>query len=271
MAAGSRPDIDGLRYAGLDLGSITCNAAVVDAEGRLLSAATVVTGARGRAAAETALQGALDDLGLRPEDLAALISTGYGRERVAERHASVTEITCQARGASRLFPGVRTILDVGGQDFKAIGVDGDGRVLDFAMNDKCAAGTGRFFEVMARALEVDLDDLGALAAGATRELALNHVCTVFAESEVVGMIGRGEAPADIAAALCRGAGERVAALARRVGLTEPVVLTGGVARNEGFVRALESQLGVGCSVPEDPHITGALGAALLARDRGGGE
>jgi predicted CoA-substrate-specific enzyme activase len=252
----------------VDLGSVTCNAAVVDQSGQVLGAHTIVAGARGRAAAEQALRSVLADLGLGADDLAGLVATGYGRARVADHTAAVTEITCHARGVAQLFPAARTVLDVGGQDFKAIRVDGGGRVLDFGMNDKCAAGTGRFFEAMARVLEVDLDDLGTLARQATRDLSLNHVCTVFAESEVVGMIARGEEVADIAAALCRSAAQRVALLAKGIGVIEPVVLTGGVARNEGFFSALNGQLGLSCLVPEDPQITGALGAALLACERG---
>ncbi|MFQ6099209.1 MAG: acyl-CoA dehydratase activase, partial [Armatimonadota bacterium] len=246
----------------------TCNAVVIDDACRLLGASTVVTGARGRAAAEAALRAVLDEIGISSDALTALVSTGYGRDIVDQRAASVTEITCHARGVAHLFPDARTVLDVGGQDFKAIRVDSGGRVVDFAMNDKCAAGTGRFFEVMARALEVDLDDLGALAGQASREIVLNHVCTVFAESEVVGMIARGEDSADIAAALCRSAAERVAFLAKSIEVIEPVVLTGGVARNEGFKRALDGLLTVSSRVPPDPQITGALGAALLASDRG---
>jgi predicted CoA-substrate-specific enzyme activase len=253
-------------YAGIDIGSLTCEAAIVEEAGQVLASEIVLTGARSRAAIERALSGALEQVHLRREDLAALIATGYGRDRVEGRTRSVTEITCHARGAFHLFPGTRLVLDVGGQDCKAIRLDRDGRVLDFAMNDKCAAGTGRFFEVMARALEVDLDDLGGLALRATRILPLSNVCTVFAESEVVSLVAQEESVENIAAGLCGAAAERVRSLAQRVGVAEEVTATGGAAKNVGFVRALERLLGVPVNVPAEPQIVGALGAALMGRE-----
>ena len=157
------------------------------------------------------------------------------------------------------------MLDVGGQDCKAIALDGGGRVADFAMNDKCAAGTGRFFEMMAHALEVDLDDFGALALRAQRRVTISSVCTVFAESEVVSLVAEGEPVENILGGLCRAAAERVGSkLARQVGVAEPVTLTGGVAKNAGFRGALEELLGVKTEVPAEPQLVGALGAALLA-------
>lgn len=254
----------GRRYGGLDIGSQSCEAAIVDENGKLIAHSIMLTGARSRFAGEAALQATLDQTGIARGQLDALISTGYGRDQVEGRSRAVTEITCHARGMRQLLPQARLVLDVGGQDSKAIRVGNDGKVEDFAMNDKCAAGTGRFFEVMVRALEIDLDDLGPLARTATRELTLSHVCTVFAESEVVGMVARGETVADIAAALCRSAAERVLTLARRVGLEGPVALSGGVAKNEGFVAALTQLLGSEPLVPEEPQIVGALGAALIA-------
>jgi predicted CoA-substrate-specific enzyme activase len=216
----------------------------------------------------------LDAAGIGFDDLAALVATGYGREQVDRRSAAVTEITCHARGALHVLPETRLLLDVGGQDTKAIAIGRRGRVLDFAMNDKCAAGTGRFFEVMARALEIDLDNFGRLALSSTKRLSLNNVCTVFAESEAVGMVARGELAADIAAAICRAVAERVVALAKRVRptgeateLAQPITLSGGVARNIGFVRALEEVLGAPVAVPPDPQIIGALGAALVGAER----
>jgi predicted CoA-substrate-specific enzyme activase len=223
----------------------------------------VPTGARSRAAAEKTLSGALAQIALGKGDLGALVSTGYGRNVVEGRTRSVSEITCHARGALALFPGTRLVLDVGGQDSKAIRIAADGRVTDFAMNDKCAAGTGRFFEVMARALEIDLDDLGPRALASKKGLSLSSVCTVFAESEVVGMVARGETVEDIAAALCAVASEKVTALAHRVGVEAPVTVTGGVPKNVGFRRALEAHLGLKVNLPQEPQIVGALGAALI--------
>jgi predicted CoA-substrate-specific enzyme activase len=266
-------------FAGVDIGSLTCDAVIIDESGKIAAYEVMPTGARSRAAAEKALAAALERLRLRKEGLAVLVSTGYGRELVESRLRAVSEITCHARGAVRLFPGTRLVLDVGGQDSKAIRLASDGRVRDFAMNDKCAAGTGRFFEVMARALEIDLDDLGPRALASKKDLSLSSVCTVFAESEVVGMVARGETVEDIAAALCAVAAEKVVALAHRVGVEGPVTVTGGVPKNVGFLRALEAQLGQKVNLPPEPQIVGALGAALIgveelcsvqaARERGG--
>ena len=274
---GLAPTIDENRYyAGIDVGSITCDAVLINDSGELLASEVVLTGARSRASADAAMAAVLDAAGIRAEQLASLVSTGYGRDRIEGRSGAVTEITCHARGALHLVRETRLLLDVGGQDTKAIAIGPEGRVADFAMNDKCAAGTGRFFEVMARALEIDLDDFGALALSATKRLSLNNVCTVFAESEAVGMVARGESAADIAAAICRAAAERVVALGKRVcftgGATElpqPITLSGGVARNIGFVRALEEVLGLPVTVPPDPQVIGALGAALIGADGDG--
>jgi predicted CoA-substrate-specific enzyme activase len=252
-------------YAGVDVGSISAEALLLDQEGAIAAAAAVVTGARSRAAGAEVLAEALGQAGAGPENLAALVATGYGRDCVAGRTDTRTEIACHARGIAYHYPDVRLLLDVGGQDAKAIAVCG-GTVLDFAMNDRCAAGTGRFFEVMARALEVDLDDLGPLALESRRELTVSSLCTVFAESEVIGLLAREEQPADIAAALCRAAAQRVVALADRVGRGVPVALSGGTARNVGFAAAVERALGVEVLVPERPEFVGALGAALWGLD-----
>ena len=259
---GSPSDSNGLLYAGVDVGSISCEAIILDSHGLRLAAEAAPTGARSRAAAAATLRSALAQAGFGADRLAAVVATGYGRDRVEPHTATRTEIACHARGIAAHFPQTRLLLDVGGQDAKAILVQ-EGRVLDFAMNDRCAAGTGRFFEVMARALEVDLDDLGPLALESTRRLALSSMCTVFAESEVVGMLAREERPADIAAALCRSAAERVARMAERLGRAAPVALSGGTARNVGFVAAVEHCLGSPVLVPEQPEFVGALGAALI--------
>lgn len=250
-------------HAGVDIGSLSCDVVVLDRDRQVVASEIVLTGARSGAAIEMALGTALGRLELAREDLTTLVSTGYGRERVEGRSAAITEITCHGKGAYALQPATKLVLDVGGQDCKAIRLDGDGRVLDFAMNDKCAAGTGRFFEVMARALELDLDELGPLALTATNAVTLSSVCTVFAESEVVSLVAEDEAPANIAAGLCRAAAERVRGLAHRVGLAEQVTMTGGGARNVGLVAAVEQALGLKIVVPDEPQLVGALGAALL--------
>ncbi len=258
-------------YAGLDVGSLTCDVVVVDEARRLVASDILPTGARVRATAERALGSVLAQAGLAREQLAALVATGYGRARVPDHTRSLTEITCHARGAFHLFPQTRLVIDVGGQDCKAIALDGAGGVRDFAMNDKCAAGTGRFFEVMATALEVDLDDFGRLAREATRPAPISSTCTVFAESEVISLVAEGERVENILAGLCRAAAERVYQLAQRVGLAEPVTLTGGVAKNEGFRAAVEELLGVTVTVPEEPQLVGAWGAALLGAEGEAGQ
>jgi len=270
-------------FAGVDIGALTCDVVILDETRRVAASEIVLTGARARTATQLALNSALAKAGVSGEQLGALVATGYGREGVAGRTRSVTEITCHARGAFHLFPHTRLVLDVGGQDCKAIALDGGGRVIDFAMNDKCAAGTGRFFEMMAHALEVDLDDFGALALQASKRVRISSVCTVFAESEVVSLVAEGEPVENILAGLCRAAAERVSKLAQQVGPAAQaagllpstalgtgrsprrhVALTGGVAKNVGFRSALEELLGVKVEVPEEPQLVGALGAALLA-------
>jgi predicted CoA-substrate-specific enzyme activase len=253
-------------FAGIDIGSLTCDAVVINDNAEILSSAIVLTGARSRNAIESAYNRAVEQAGLSVGDISGLISTGYGREQVEGRRKSITEISCHARGAHFLFPETSLILDIGGQDSKTIRVGEAGRVMDFAMNDKCAAGTGRFFEVMARALEVDLDDLGKLASKSDKSLSISSMCTVFAESEVVSLVARGEKVEDIVAGLCRAVAERTRALAQRVGVAPEVTMTGGVAKNLGVVRALEVLLGQSFNIPDEPQIVGALGAALYARE-----
>lgn len=253
-------------FAGIDIGSLTCDAVIIDGSAQTISSAIVLTGARSRNAIETAYQAALDAADLGRDRVVGLVSTGYGREQVHDRLKSITEISCHARGACFLFPKTRLILDIGGQDSKAIRVDERAHVMDFAMNDKCAAGTGRFFEVMARALEIDLEDMGGLATRSTKRLSISSMCTVFAESEVVSLVARGEQVEDIVSGLCRAVSERTRALAQRVGIAPEVTMTGGVAKNRGVVTALEDLIGHKFNIPEEPQIVGALGAALYARD-----
>jgi predicted CoA-substrate-specific enzyme activase len=240
-------------YLGVDLGSLSCDAVLMDHDGTILAASVVPTGARNREAIARATQEVLDIARISETEIKA-----------------VTEITCHARGAEALLPGTQVLIDIGGQDSKAIRLDGEGRVLDFAMNDKCAAGTGRFLEAMARALQVDIEELCELDQGASENLTLSSMCTVFAESEVVSLIAEGVEVKEIVAGLNRAIASRIAALVKRVapdvtGLK--VAMSGGVARNHGVVRALSSALDTKISVPLQPDTVGALGAALVARER----
>jgi predicted CoA-substrate-specific enzyme activase len=250
--------------AGIDIGSITAETVILQ-DNQMLSSSIVPTGANSRTAAERSLTAALKQASLRQEDLAAIVTTGYGRASFPSATKMITEITCHARGAFFVYPETRTVIDIGGQDSKVIRLDKQGRNVDFQMNDKCAAGTGRFLEVMARALEVKLEDLGRLSRSARRTIKISSMCTVFAESEVVSLIAENQPQEVIIRGLHDAIADRILGMVRRVGVEEKVTLTGGVAKNEGVVLALEERLGVKVFVPPEPQIIGALGAALLAR------
>jgi len=263
-------------FLGIDIGSLSCDAVLIDREGRIHGTAVVPTGARNLIAIERARREAEHQAGATPEQIAAVVATGYGRDRVDGRIASVTEITCHARGITELLPGTEALIDIGGQDSKAIRLDPSGQVLDFAMNDKCAAGTGRFLEAMARALEVDLDQLAGLDAACNNAddgLTLSSMCTVFAESEVVSLIADGTDASRIARGLHRAIATRTQTLVKRIAprpASLALAMSGGVARNRGVVRALEEVIGRPLAVPSAPDTVGALGAALIARDRSAG-
>jgi predicted CoA-substrate-specific enzyme activase len=249
--------------AGIDIGSITTKAAVL-ADGKLLGTRVIFTGYNSEAAGRRVFEELLDELRLDPSAIRKIISTGYGRNSVTFVNKSMTEIICHGAGAHYLNPGVRSIIDIGGQDSKVIVIDEKGKVKNFAMNDKCAAGTGRFLEVMARALEVDLDGFGTLSLKAGSPSKISSLCTVFAESEVISLISKGERRENIIAGIHESIAARVAAMANRVGIVPPVVMTGGVAKNRGVVKAMEKKLGVSIDVSPYAQVNGAIGAAVLA-------
>jgi len=257
-------------FLGVDIGSLTCDAVLIDRKEAIIASSVVPTGARNKEAIERARSEVLDKAGLSDSDLSAIIATGYGRDRVEGRLASVTEITCHARGIRKLFPGTDVLIDIGGQDSKVIKFDREGLVTSFAMNDKCAAGTGRFLEAMARALEIDVDQLENLDEGDSNNLSLSSMCTVFAESEVVSLIAEGAEVRNIVNGLHRAIASRIQALVKRVakdlsGLR--ISMSGGVAHNRGVVRALSKLLDCGIAVPDQPDTVGALGAALIAKEK----
>jgi predicted CoA-substrate-specific enzyme activase len=254
-----------MMVAGLDIGSITAETVILQGND-ILSSSIVPTGSNSRNAAERTLAAALKQAGLRQENLSAIVTTGYGRASFPSATKMITEITCHGRGAYFIEPKTRTVIDIGGQDSKVIRLDEKGRNVDFQMNDKCAAGTGRFLEVMAHALEVKLEDLGHLSRSAQRTIKISSMCTVFAESEVVSLIADNQPKEVIIRGLHEAIADRILGMVRRVGVEEKVTLTGGVAKNEGVVLALEERLGIKVFVPPEPQIIGALGAALLARD-----
>lgn len=249
--------------AGIDIGSITSKAAVL-ADGKLLGTRVIFTGYNSEVAGRRVFEELLEELRLDPSALRKIISTGYGRNSVTFVNKSMTEIICHGAGAHYLNPGVRSIMDIGGQDSKVIVIDEKGKVKNFAMNDKCAAGTGRFLEVMARALEVDLDGFGTLSLKAGSPSKISSLCTVFAESEVISLISKGERRENIIAGIHESIAARVAAMANRVGIVPPVVMTGGVAKNIGVVKAMEKKLGVSINVSPYAQVNGAIGAAVLA-------
>ena len=251
--------------AGLDIGSITTETVILR-DGEVLTSIIMPTGANSRTAGERCLSAALKKAGLKQEEVSAIVTTGYGRASFPQATKMITEITCHARGAYFVNPKTRTVIDIGGQDSKVIRLDAQGRNVDFQMNDKCAAGTGRFLEVMAHALEVKVEELGKLSLGAPRTIKISSMCTVFAESEVVSLIADDQPKEVIIRGLHDSIADRVLGMVNRVGIEEEVTLTGGVAKNEGVARALEERLGVRMFIPPEPQIIGALGAALLARD-----
>jgi (R)-2-hydroxyacyl-CoA dehydratese activating ATPase len=259
-----------MSYAGgVDVGSTQTKAVVVDAARRIVGRSLIATGANVVLAAQNAFAAACEEGGIPESDVAFVVGTGYGRYKVDFGNAQVTEICCHARGAAEMFPGTRTVLDMGGQDTKAIRIQAGGDVLDFCMNDKCAAGTGRFLQSAAVALEIPLDALGEHALAGQRPVNITTTCTVFAESEVLSWLARGKKIDDILLGVHRSIAQRSIALLRRVGVEEEITFTGGVTRNEAMVAVLNEMLGTTMNVGEESHYMGALGAALFALERAG--
>ena len=251
-------------YAGIDIGSLSTDTVILDASGRMVAYDISATGPNSRAAGEQSLSRALERGRVSAEGIRFIVATGYGRTSFPLATKRVTEITCHARGARHLFPKTRTILDIGGQDSKVIRLAEDGKIADFAMNDKCAAGTGRFIEVMARALEVELDEMGPLSLRSTQLIPISSMCTVFAESEVISLVAQSTPREDILNGIHHSICTRLAAMMDRVGLEPELTMTGGVAKNQGVVEHIRSRNGIELNVPQEPQIVGALGAALIA-------
>jgi len=255
--------------AGVDVGSTATKAVLMDENRAVLARGLVPTGANVTRAAERAFAAATAGARLNDCDVGYIVGTGYGRYKVSFGHAQITEISCHARGAAFLFPETRTIVDIGGQDTKAIRVAEGGEVLDFSMNDKCAAGTGRFLESAAQVMGVGLEELGPLSLASRVPLKITNVCTVFVETEIMSHLARGKKPEDILRGVHNSIASRTMALLRRVGIEEAITFTGGVARNDGIVQALEQRLGIKLRLSPDSQFMGALGAALFAVERCG--
>lgn len=261
---------DGKMYVmGIDSGSTSTNAVIMDQDKKITAFSVVRTGAKSGVSADRALKEVLEKAGLSREDISWIVSTGYGRVSIAFADENVTEISCHGKGAHYFNPEIRTILDIGGQDSKAIHLNENGEVKDFVMNDKCAAGTGRFLEMIARTLEVSLDELGAIALTSKEKIEITSMCSVFAESEVISLIANNKEKADIADGVCHAISNKAFGLLRRVGLEPGFMMTGGVAKNPGVVRAVEEKLGESLYICQEPEIVGATGAALYALEKYG--
>ncbi|MHB8177837.1 MAG: acyl-CoA dehydratase activase [Vulcanimicrobiaceae bacterium] len=253
--------------AGVDVGSTQTKCVVVDRDGQIVARSLIETGAYVTRAAERAFDEALASSGMSRDDVGCVVGTGYGRFRVTFGDLQITEISCHAKGACSLFPGTRTVIDIGGQDAKGIKVL-DGEVLDFVMNDKCAAGTGRFLATAAEALSMSLGDIGELSLQARNPVRLSTVCTVFVESDIMSYLAQGKKLPDILGGIHSAIAARTIALVRRVGLEPEITFTGGVSLNVGMVHALEERLGVPLNVCADSHYMGAIGAAVFAMEHG---
>jgi len=260
---------------GIDVGSVSAEAVIINkkdsgASGSCGSVAEICsfiiipTGGDSKEAAEKAFQDVLKDSGISRDRIEYTVATGYGRLNIPFANKNITEISCHARGAVYYFPDVKTVIDIGGQDSKVIKLDSSGNPVDFLMNDKCAAGTGRFLEVMSKALEIDITQFAEIFSKTQDKVDISSTCTVFAESEIVSLIGHGVEKNKIIKGLVYSITSRVVSMVERMGLEEPVCMTGGVAKNSAVVKAIEEKLNTRINVCNEPQITGALGAALLA-------
>ncbi len=249
--------------AGIDCGAKTVKVVVLK-DGQILGKSLVLAGIDTAGAADKAYDEALNEAGLNRGDVEKVVATGAGKNEARFQNEVITEVGADARGGAFLFPEARTVIDVGAEEGRAIRVDDKGKVVDFAINEKCAAGTGAFTEAMARALEVSLEEMGPLSLKATQAVPMNAQCAVFAESELVTLIHAKTPKPDMARAIHDAIADRIVSMVRRVGVEKEIVLIGGVALNVGFVESLNRELGLDVKIPAEPEFAGALGAALVA-------
>lgn len=250
-------------YLGLDIGSSSSKAVIINKDGMVCGEGIVNTGT-GSKGPRQSVDKALQQAGIQREDIQKCVVTGYGRLMYEGADKQITEISCHAKGAKSLWPTASTIIDIGGQDAKVIRVSLNGIVENFVMNEKCAAGTGRFLEVMARVLDCDIDELSGLAARGKPGVVISNTCTVFAESEVISQLASGKKIEDVALGAHKSIAQRIAGLCNRIGIADAVVMTGGVALNHNVVTAIEKEIGHRIIRLEDPQAMGALGAAIFA-------
>jgi (R)-2-hydroxyacyl-CoA dehydratese activating ATPase len=253
--------------AGVDVGSTQTKAVIVEESAGVVARALVDTGANVTRAAESAFVAACHEASLEPQDVSYVVGTGYGRYKITFGNTQMTEISCHARGAHYVFPNTRTVIDMGGQDSKAISIGPEGEVLDFVMNDKCAAGTGRFLSNAADVMGVSLEAVGPLSLEGVHPVKITTVCTVFVESDILSYLSLGKKPEDILRGVHLAIAKRTISLARRVPIEPAITLTGGVARNIGMIRALEDVLQTTLQVSPDAHFIGAIGASLFALEK----
>ncbi len=252
-----------MMYLGIDIGSTTSKCALMDHRGKLL-ALSLVVGGIGTGGPEEALAQVMEKVGATREQILAIAATGYGRASWGDADYQVSELTCHGIGGRHVFPELRTLIDIGGQDAKVVALNAEGQMSEFLMNDKCAAGTGRFLDVMANILRVDIDDMGEEALSAEEHARISSTCTVFAESEVISQLAKGVNRASIVAGICDSVAARTATLAKRIGIKQPVCMSGGVAHNVGVRTALEKALGVPLLYSPQCQHFGAIGAAVYA-------
>lgn len=255
-----------MKVAGIDCGAKFVKALIWDGAG-IVAKSTVLSGFDQKEAAEKALEFSLKEAGLSHDELAHITATGAGKEEAFFAQSTITEVGANARAINALFPSVRTVIDVGAEEGRAVRINEQGRVIDFAINEKCAAGAGTFTETMARALEIDVEEMGPLSLKSQKTVPMNAQCAVFAESEVVSLIHAQHAKEDIARAVHDAIADRIASMARKIGIEKDVALVGGVARNIGFVDSLKRDLQVELFIPEDPEFSCALGAAIVASEK----
>jgi predicted CoA-substrate-specific enzyme activase len=251
-------------FAGIDIGS-TMTKAVILHEG-VIAAVIGPTGPEHRRLANNVMQEALDRAGISFDAVTYVVATGYGRINVPFADKQVTEISCHAKGVHHLFPNARTLIDIGGQDSKAIQLDANGKISNFIMNDKCAAGSGRFVEIIADALELNLEEMGSVSLQSKAPANISSICTIWAQQEVTAAQAKGMPIADLIAGVHNSLADRVVRMARRIKIEKDIILTGGGAKNIGLAKAISTYLGEEIQIPEEPLLTGALGAALLGRD-----
>jgi predicted CoA-substrate-specific enzyme activase len=255
-------------FAGVDIGSTTGKALLLDEEGKVIGFHITEATPKPERTARICLDAVLEKAKAKEKDIAYMVGTGYGRVKIPFASENISEITCHATGAKWLCPTVRTVVDIGGQDCKVIGVREDGKVREFVMNDKCAAGTGRFLESQARVLGVKIEDLSELSKRAETPALISAQCSVFAESEIITQLNEGNSVENVVAGIHVAIASRLISLLKRVGIQEDLTVTGGCAKNDGLIRILQEKAGVRVvHLREDPQIVGALGAAVLAQEK----